>query len=279
MSSQRSSRSSLMLAKVPFIGVVRMTLQSAHIIPWRKIFGGTPDPFVVVSQVNGEELYRTEHIPHTFEPTWLETHYIPTKALKDNRWKIDLYDHHDLRRDALLGSGVIELSSLGVESERNGVRVPVSKDGKERGEVLCDLSFHSADRRPVVSKRWSTTYAGIVSLSIQQAEDLEVDNASPLIVAEIRTQLEGRPLFVTRRETTTNPVWAATYDFFSMRRDIMFVVNVVDVAQGESVQGSLSMNLEDALEASKSGVEWFPLSGCRSGKLRMLISWTPISID
>lgn len=93
------------------------------------------------------------------DPTWMETHFIPVKSLlSQTKLRFDLYDHHEhIRRHTLLGSGILDYSCLngtGMENwQHSGVRVLLRKDevgvegglGKDKGEVLCDLSFYETE--------------------------------------------------------------------------------------------------------------------------------------
>ena len=42
--------------------------------------------------------------------------------------------------------------------------------------------------------------------------------------------------------------------------------------------GYLSIKLEDLLEAKKTTRDWWPLSGCKTGKLRMSAEWKPLNM-
>jgi Ca2+-dependent lipid-binding protein len=41
----------------------------------------------------------------------------------------------------------------------------------------------------------------------------------------------------------------------------------------------MSLRLEDLLEAKKvAGRDWWPLSGCKSGKMRLSVEWKPLNM-
>lgn len=56
--STRAPRDVPDTAVSPFIGVVRLTIQSSHINQRKKLLGGLPDPFLVVSREEGKVLGR-----------------------------------------------------------------------------------------------------------------------------------------------------------------------------------------------------------------------------
>ena len=47
-------------------GVISLTIQSAHIIPWSALLGGPPDPFVSVSINGGAEAGKTGYRTHEY---------------------------------------------------------------------------------------------------------------------------------------------------------------------------------------------------------------------
>jgi Ca2+-dependent lipid-binding protein len=50
------------------------------------------------------------------------------------------------------------------------------------------------------------------------------------------------------------------------------------ISQGPH-RGSLSVRLEDLLNARKeAGRDWWPLSGCKSGRLRLTVEWKPLNM-
>lgn len=77
----------------------------------------------------------------------------------------------------------------------------------------------------------SSLVAGILSISLVQAQDLDLTNPHSSFVAEIRTKLDGPILYSTPHPaSTSSPTWhGAQHSFFSPHRDINLIVNVVDI--------------------------------------------------
>lgn len=47
----------------------------------------------------------------------------------------------------------------------------------------------------------------------------------------------------------------------------------------DPVVGYMSVRLEDLLAAKKeAGRDWWPLSGCKSGRLRLSVEWKPLNM-
>ena len=48
-------------------GVISLTIQSAHIMPWNTLLGGSPSTFVSISINSGAEVEKTSHRSHEYE--------------------------------------------------------------------------------------------------------------------------------------------------------------------------------------------------------------------
>ncbi|KAG6814023.1 hypothetical protein H0H92_003873 [Tricholoma furcatifolium] len=239
------------------IGVLRLTIQSAYIIPWSRLLGGAPNPFVSVHINDGPEVAKTKHLSHDFEPTWMETKYIVIYSLSETL-NVQLYNYHELRRHALLGETQFELSQLREEEAQRGHNLPLIKDDKQRGDVLLNVAYY-----PV--SEGDEDGSGIVTVYIVEARDLDVATVSLGTAGQLSLGYEGRVIHATDRIHGRNPVWKARHDFYCRRRDeCLIAVKLVD-EWGGSV-GELSLALDDLLEGA---VEWWPLSGCPSGSLRL----------
>lgn len=85
-----------------------------------------------------------------------------------------------------------------------------------------------------------------------------------------------------RFKHTNNPVWESTTEFLcSDKPSSMITVKVIDDREilKDPVVGYISVRLEDILEAKKeAGKDWWPLSGCNSGKLRLSAEWKPLNM-
>jgi Ca2+-dependent lipid-binding protein len=78
-----------------------------------------------------------------------------------------------------------------------------------------------------------------------------------------------------------NPVWEAYTEFLvTDKAKAVIGVKVLDsqsLAKDPSI-GHVSLALTDLIEANKKGLDWFPLTGAKSGKVRMSVLWKPVII-
>ena len=79
-----------------------------------------------------------------------------------------------------------------------------------------------------------------------------------------------------------NPVWDSSVEYLcSDKHSSVVTVKVVDDREflKDPLVGFLNIKLEDLLEAKKvAGQDWWPLSGCKSGRLRMSAEWKPLNM-
>jgi len=121
---------------------------------------------------------------------------------------------------------------------------------------------------------------------IHQAKEL--DNTKSLSgelnpLAKVYLNGQSASVFTTRRfKHTNNPVWEAPYEFLCTDKESSLIaVKVIDDRDflKDPVVGFMSIKLTDLLESSgQAGRDWFPLSGCKSGKLRVSAEWRPLSM-
>ena len=85
-----------------------------------------------------------------------------------------------------------------------------------------------------------------------------------------------------RVKHTNNPVWDSSVEYLcSDKHSSVVTVKVVDDREflKDPLVGFLNIKLEDLLEAKKvAGQDWWPLSGCKSGRLRMSAEWKPLNM-
>ena len=127
---------------------------------------------------------------------------------------------------------------------------------------------------------------GIVRLTVHQAKDL--DNSKSMsgeLNPFCRVYLGASKIQIhtTRKfKHTNNPVWESSTEFLcSDKSSSLIVLRVIDDRDflKDPIVGYLSVRLEDLLEARKdAGRDWWPLSGCKSGKLRISAEWKPLNM-
>ncbi|EDR16040.1 uncharacterized protein LACBIDRAFT_227976 [Laccaria bicolor S238N-H82] len=267
------------------IGVIQVTIHSARGIKGTKIGGGVPDPFVSLSISGRAELARTKYKANTYNPTWMETKFILINSLRDSL-VFSVWDYNDHRKNTLLSSASFELAGLAEDATRENIVSHLLNDGKERGELKYDISYYPVIEPEEGKEDLMNTTVGIVRLMIHQAKELDHTKSlsgelNPL--AKVYLNGQSSSVFTTRLfKHTNNPVWEAPYEFLCTDKESSLVaVKVIDDRDflKDPVVGFMSIKLTDLLESSgQAGRDWFPLSGCKSGKLRVSAEWRPLTM-
>lgn len=127
------------------------------------------------------------------------------------------------------------------------------------------------------------TETGIVRISLHQAKDLDNrraggGNCNPYARIYLRGQSIHKTPALRRNHS---PVWEASTEFLvTSKRDAVIGVKVID-EKGFAVDptiGFVNVKLQDILAANAKKQDWFPLSGCASGKIRMTASFRPVAM-
>ncbi|KAI0961143.1 hypothetical protein AcV7_000325 [Taiwanofungus camphoratus] len=270
------------------IGVLQVTIQSARGLKGTKIGGGTPDPFVSLSINNRAELARTKYKHDTINPTWMETKFLLVNSLTESLI-LNVLDFNEHRKNTDLGSASFELAQLREDATYEGVEAPVLKDGKERGMMRFDVTFYPV-LKPQVDQggkeEMPDTKVGIVRLTLHQAKDLDHTKSSSGELnpfCRVHVGSEERAIHTSKRvKHTNNPVWESSTEFLCTDKGTSVVaVEVMDDRDflKDPVVGYVSMRVEDLVKAKReAGRDWWALSHCRSGKMRMSAEWKPLSM-
>ncbi|KAF8342603.1 tricalbin [Cantharellus anzutake] len=269
-------------------GVLQIKITSARDLKAVKFGGGVPDPYVSLSIEHRVELARTRFKRSSPNPHFGSTHYLLLNSTNlHETLTLSVLDHNDHRNDTELGTASYELSQLLDDATREGIIVKVLKDGKECGEVIFDLSYFpvltpakgpDGQLEPVPE-----TSVGIVRLILHQAKELDLSKAltrdlNPFAKVLLHHQLIHKtPTF----RHTASPVWESAAEFLvSDRSSCVIAVKIADERDmlKDPVIGFLSVRLDDLLKAKEQQRDWFPLSGCKTGKLRMSAEWKPLAM-
>lgn len=190
------------------------------------------------------------------------------------------------------------------DAEHNDIVTPLLRDGKNRGELRYDVRFYPVvepepgkeeladSSKPVVKKNdcrglmLHYLAVGIVRLVLHQAKDLDQSKSlsgdlNPF--AKVHLNHSGAPCFHTPiLKHNNSPVWEAPYEFLCTDREhAVITIKVVDERDflKDPVIGYMSIRLVDLMEAKKlDNKDWFPLSGCKQGKLRVSAEWKPLAM-
>lgn len=269
-------------------GVLQVKVLSAKDLKGAKLGGGAPDPYVSLSIEHRAELAKTKFKRSSRNPYFGSTHYLLLNSSNlQESLTLNVFDHNDHFKDSELGTASYELRNLVEDATREGIVAKVLRDGKERGEIKLDLSYF-----PVLTPAKGPdghlepvpeTSVGIVRLVLHQGKDLDMTKAltrdlNPLA----KVLLHHRVVHKTRTlKHTASPIWESTAEFIvSDRASSDITVKVIDEREilKDPVIGFLKVPLDDLLAAKTQQRDWFPLSGCNSGKLRMTVEWKPLAM-
>ncbi|OCH88587.1 tricalbin [Obba rivulosa] len=270
------------------IGVLQITVHSARNIKGVKIGGGTPDPYVSISINDREELARTKYKHNTVNPSWSETKFILVNTLTESLI-LSLFDYNDHRKNTLLGSASFDMSKLREDATQEGIEAPILKDGKERGTLRFDVTYYPVLKPEVDAggkEELPESKVGIVRMTLHQAKDLDhTKSMSNDLNPFAKVYVGGSPHAIhacQRVKHTNNPVWESSTEFLcSDRSASVITVKVIDDRDflKDPVIGYMSIRLEDLFHAKQeAGRDWWPLSGCRSGRMRLSAEWKPLNM-
>lgn len=268
------------------IGVLVVTIHNAHGLKNPDKFSGTPDPYTVFSINNRIEVGRTKIVKENTNPRWNETKYIIISNFND-ALTLGLFDFNEIRKDKELGSASFALDSLQENPEQENIKIPVMTNGKERGQVSLDVRFFpitegrmldDGTQEPVPESN-----TGILRYTVSQAKDLD---SSKSLVGQLSPYaiqlLNGKPIHTTKiMKRTNNPIWEESHELLITDRKTCKLGVVIrddrDLAADPEV-GSYQIKLDEMLEMTKKGSDWFNLAGVKSGRIKMSVQWKPVAI-
>ncbi|KAI5991533.1 C2 domain-containing protein [Pisolithus albus] len=268
------------------IGVVLITVEAARGLKGSKIGGGSPDPYVSVTINDRQELARTKHRNNTYNPTWAETKFILVNTLQEPL-VLNVMDYNEHRKDTKLGSATFDLQKLQDDATLEGIERHLLKDGKERGLLRFNLSYYPVLKPEMVEgkEQLPNTNIGIVRLTVHQAKELDsakslTGDLNPLV----KVYLGNEPSAIHRTQIikhTNNPVWESPTEFLCLdKQSSLITLKIVDDRDilKDPVIGYMSGRLEDLLAGMSEGRDWWPLSGCKTGKIRISLQWKPLNM-
>ncbi|KAH7918365.1 tricalbin, partial [Leucogyrophana mollusca] len=267
------------------IGVVQVTVEAARALKGSKIGGGSPDPFVSISINNREELARTKYKHSTFNPTWMETKFILVNSLQESLI-LSVVDYNGHRKDTPLGAATFEMQKLLEDATQEDIELPVLRDGKDKGQLRFTVNYFPVLKPETVDgkEQVPNTNVGIVRMTIHQAKELDHTKSLSGDLNPIAKLFLGNSSSSMHRtqiiKHTNNPVWESATEFLcSDKASSVVTIKVMDERDflKDPVVGYMSVRLTDLLEAeTAAGRDWWPLSGCKSGKLRITTEWKPL---
>jgi len=269
------------------IGVLQVTFHGAQGLKNPDKFSGTPDPYAVVT-INGRaELGRTKTVQGNTNPRWNETVNIVVTSLKDTL-EIQVYDFNEFRKDKELGKATFALEQLEKDSDHENQQLEVLANGRPRGVVQADIRFF-----PVLE---GTTLAdgtvepppesmtGIAKFTVEQAKDLD---GSKSLIGQLNPYavllLNGKEVQISKRlKRTNNPIWTdATKELLITHRKTAKLGLVIKDDRdlvSDPIIGSYQIKLDDMLDLTSKGQEWYNLAGVKTGRAKMSLQWKPVDL-
>ncbi|UPX11961.1 Tricalbin-2 [Ascochyta rabiei] len=269
------------------IGVLQVTFHGAQGLKNPDKFSGTPDPYATVSINNRAVLARTKTVHENANPRWNETINIIVTSLKD-ALTINLFDFNDIRKDKELGTATFALEQLETDSVHENMHLEIMSGGRPRGILQADIRFfpvlegttlQDGTKEPPPESR-----TGIIKFTVEQAKDLDgtksmIGQLSPYAVL----LLNGREVHKSRAMKRTNiPIWPdATKEMLITDRKKAKLGLVIkddrDLA-GDPILGTYQITIDDMLDLTAKGHEWYNLAGAQTGRAKMKLEWKPVAL-
>ncbi|KAK4626893.1 hypothetical protein CLAFUW4_04047 [Fulvia fulva] len=278
-----------MLAGTPVdqaIGVLQVHFHGAQGLKNPDKFSGTPDPYATVSINHRDVLGKTKTVHENANPRWTETVSVILTSLRDPL-TINLFDYNEYRKDKELGTATFELEQLEKETEWENQQLEVIANGRPRGTVQCDIRFF-----PVLEGRKMDdgtevvpdSQTGIAKFTVEQAKDLDgtkslIGQLNPYAVL----LLNGKEVQISKKlKRTNNPIWSdATKELLISDRKKAKLGLVIkddrDLA-ADPIIASYQIKLDDLMNLSHRGQEWYNLAGAKSGRAKMSLQWKPVAL-
>ncbi|GAA5958373.1 hypothetical protein JCM3765_004810 [Sporobolomyces pararoseus] len=264
------------------IGVLAITVHNGRGIKSTKLGGGNPDPYISFA-INGRaELARTSTCHSTATPRWKnETKYILLNNLNETL-TMTVFDENLNRSDSNCGVTLFDLKTLEQDGEQTDVSGEIQLEGKPRGRIRFDAVFSPV----LIPKKLPDgtlepvpeTSSGVVRLVVHAGKDL--DSRGRAINPFFKVTLNDRPIHRSQTlKRTPNPIWERPTEFLvTSKPSAVIGLEVMDDNSilSDSRLGIFKIKLQDVLESNKKGNDWFPLSNCRSGKVRITAEWKPV---
>ncbi|PGH08685.1 hypothetical protein AJ80_07806 [Polytolypa hystricis UAMH7299] len=269
------------------IGVVAVTLHSAHNLKNSDKFSGSPDPYVAVS-INGRTtLGKTKTIHDTTDPRWNETIYVIINSFTDSL-TMQVFDFNGFLKDKELGAANFPLEPLEKETEHENLTLEVLSSGRQRGVLKADVRFfpvmtgqkleNGEDEPP------PELNTGIARFTVEQAKELD---ASKSMVGQLSPYgvllLNGKEVHITKKhKRTNNPI------FHNPSKEILItdrkkarlgliIKDDRDIAT-DPIVGRYQIKLTDMLTMMEKGQQWFNLAGVKTGRVKLTLDWKPVEL-
>lgn len=269
------------------IGVLAVTIHGAQGLKNPDKFGGTPDPYAVVSLSGRDALGKTKTVQENANPRWNETIYVIITSFNDSL-TLQLYDWNEYLKDKELGKATFALEQVEEITEHENLQMEVVANGKPRGVVQADVRFfpvlEGLKLEDGTEEPPPESNTGIARLTVEQAKDL--DGTKSLIGAlnpYAVLLLNGKEIHTTRKlKRTNNPIWDnGSKEFLVTDRKAARLGLVIkddrDIAT-DPILGTYQIKVDDMLQLMEKGQEWYHLAGAKTGRAKMMLQWKPVAM-
>jgi Ca2+-dependent lipid-binding protein len=201
---------------------------------------------------------------------------------------ISLFDYNEYRKDKELGVATFNLEQLEADNAFENQQLEVMANGRARGKVQCDIRFF-----PVLTGRKleggieepppeSTT--GIAKFVVEQAKDLD---GSKSLIGQLNPYavllLNGKEVQISKKlKRTNNPIWpdAAKELLITDRKKAKLGLVIKDDRDlaTDPILASYQIKLDDLLDLTEKGQEWYNLAGAKTGRAKMMLQWKPVAL-
>ncbi|KAF3925246.1 Tricalbin-3 [Dactylellina cionopaga] len=269
------------------IGVLAVTVHHAQGLKNPDKFSGTPDPYVNLCFNGRDVLAKTHTKKENANPRWNETIYLIITSFNDALW-LQVFDYNEFRKDKELGIASFPLKSLeDGQPEQENVQMPVLVNGKPRGVITCDFRFFpvlegtkNADGTTALVPEMNT---GILRYTIHRAKELDhtksmIGQLSPYA----NFVINGKKIKQTKVVKRSNdPIWEEHVEILIKDRANckvgLLIKDSRDLSDDPTI-GMYQLKLNDMLDATTKGQDWFPLSGVKCGKVQIKAQWKPVAL-
>ncbi|KIW09267.1 uncharacterized protein PV09_00189 [Verruconis gallopava] len=269
------------------IGVLQIHFHGAQGLRNPDPLAGTPDPYATVQISGRQELARTKTISGNANPRWNETVNVVISSLKDDL-NLKVFDYNEFRKDKELGEAIFPLDKFETESEYENEALPLMVSGRARGQIQVDLRFFpvlegtkTADGKQEPPPESLT---GICKFTVEQAKELD---ASKSTIGQLNPYavllLNGKEVHISKKlKRTNNPIWsdASKEMLITNRKTAKLGLVIKDDRElaTDPVIGTYQIKLDDLLDLTSKGSDWFRLAGVKTGRVKLSVQWRPVAL-
>ncbi|KXN74747.1 hypothetical protein CONCODRAFT_2058 [Conidiobolus coronatus NRRL 28638] len=269
----------------PVIGLLKVTVKSARNLKGGDVIG-SPDPYVAISTDTRGLLQETKHKSDTRNPNFNEDVTIILYNLSEDL-KFEVKDRNKFGGDGVMGTATFALSQLEQNSTQADVSLGLFKKNIQIGSLQVDTQFYPVLKDSVILKSLhdpSTLQSevGILRLTLHQLQELDLSKSiTGKFTPYCHISVNGQHMLTTRKKKRNNsPSFEEYIELVVTDIANSHVSIVVKDDRGLATDpelGSWSYQALKLLDPSKSN-GWYPLSNCKTGKIRVTAKWHPLDI-